>query len=78
MDLHCQPATCSAETGLHQYCALCASHVMYAKTKALIPSVYRSSHLRRNAKLVVESVMPNLLHIIPVRDDAMLDWILQS
>ena len=31
-----------------------------------------------NSQLVVESVMPDLLHIIPVGDDSMLDGVLQG
>ena len=31
-----------------------------------------------NTEFVVESVMPNLLHVIPVGDDAMLDGVLES
>merc|ERR1712079_499262 len=31
-----------------------------------------------NAELIVEGVMPDLLHVIPVGDDSMLDWVLQS
>ncbi|KAI5107922.1 hypothetical protein C0J45_1516, partial [Silurus meridionalis] len=34
--------------------------------------------LRGNAELVVEGVVPDLLHIIPVGNDAMLNGILQS
>merc|ERR1719217_1558302 len=34
--------------------------------------------LWRDTQLVVESVMPDLLHVIPVRDDAVLDWVLES
>mmetsp|Transcript_14815 Transcript_14815/g.37149 ORF Transcript_14815/g.37149 Transcript_14815/m.37149 type:complete len:432 (-) Transcript_14815:552-1847(-) len=34
--------------------------------------------LGRNAKLVVEGVMPDLLHIIPVGDDAVLDRVLEG
>ena len=33
--------------------------------------------LRCDTKLVVESVMPDLLHGIPVGHNAMLDWVLQ-
>lgn len=29
-------------------------------------------------KLIVESVMPNLLHVIPVRDDTVLNGVLES
>merc|ERR1712038_1506723 len=29
-------------------------------------------------QLIVEGVMPDLLHIIPVGDDAMLNWVLQG
>ena len=31
-----------------------------------------------NSQLVVEGVMPDLLHIIPVGDDSMLDGVLQG
>ena len=31
-----------------------------------------------NSQLVVEGVMPDLLHIVPVRDDTVLDGVLQS
>merc|ERR1719249_379412 len=31
-----------------------------------------------NTELVVEGVMPDLLHIIPVGDDTMLNWVLQG
>ena len=34
--------------------------------------------LRSNTKLVVESVMPDLFHIVPVADNTMLNEILQS
>merc|ERR1712113_467335 len=34
--------------------------------------------LRGNTELVVEGVMPDLLHIIPVGDDTMLNWVLQG
>ena len=34
--------------------------------------------LRGNTKLVVESVVPDLLHVIPVGDDAVLDGVLQG
>mmetsp|Transcript_10427 Transcript_10427/g.19962 ORF Transcript_10427/g.19962 Transcript_10427/m.19962 type:complete len:287 (-) Transcript_10427:86-946(-) len=33
--------------------------------------------LRRDAQLIVESVMPNLLHVVPVGDDAVLDGVLE-
>mmetsp|Transcript_94551 Transcript_94551/g.197513 ORF Transcript_94551/g.197513 Transcript_94551/m.197513 type:complete len:201 (+) Transcript_94551:785-1387(+) len=33
--------------------------------------------LRGNTQLVVESVVPDLLHVIPVRHDSMLDGVLQ-
>merc|ERR1712130_135677 len=33
--------------------------------------------LRGNAELVVEGVVPDLLHVVPVGDDAMLDGVLQ-
>ena len=33
---------------------------------------------RRNSQLVVESVMPDLLHIIPVGDDTVLNGVLQG
>mmetsp|Transcript_40077 Transcript_40077/g.69175 ORF Transcript_40077/g.69175 Transcript_40077/m.69175 type:complete len:268 (-) Transcript_40077:97-900(-) len=33
---------------------------------------------RGNTQLVVEGVVPNLLHIIPVGDNAVLDWVLQG
>lgn len=33
---------------------------------------------RGNAQLVVEGVMPNLLHVIPVGDNAVLDWVSQG
>merc|ERR1719311_1632654 len=33
---------------------------------------------RCHTKLVVEGVVPNLLHIIPVGDNSMLDWVLQG
>ena len=31
-----------------------------------------------DTQLVVESVMPDLLHIVPVGDDTVLDWVLQG
>ena len=31
-----------------------------------------------NTQLVVEGVMPDLLHIVPVGDDTVLDWVLQG
>merc|ERR1719220_2360246 len=31
-----------------------------------------------NTQLIVEGVMPDLLHIVPVGDDAMLNWVLQG
>merc|ERR1719427_801972 len=34
--------------------------------------------LRSNTELIVESVVPDLLHVIPVGDDSMLHWVLQS
>merc|ERR1711970_33738 len=34
--------------------------------------------LRGNTELIIESMMPDLLHIIPVGDDTMLHWILES
>ncbi|KAI5089829.1 hypothetical protein C0J45_19964, partial [Silurus meridionalis] len=34
--------------------------------------------LRGHTQLVVEGVVPDLLHIIPVGDDAMLDGVFQS
>ena len=34
--------------------------------------------LRGHAELVVEGVVPDLLHIIPVGDDTVLDGVLQS
>lgn len=33
---------------------------------------------RGNTKLIVESMMPNFLHIIPVGDNSMFNWILQG
>jgi len=33
---------------------------------------------RGDTQLIVEGVMPNLLHIIPVCDDTMFDWVPQS
>jgi hypothetical protein len=32
---------------------------------------------RRNMGLIVEGVMSNLLHVIPVVDNAMLNWVLE-
>ncbi len=34
--------------------------------------------LRGHAELVVEGVVPDLLHVVPVGDDAVLDWVLQG
>ena len=34
--------------------------------------------LRGNTELIVEGVMPDLLHIIPVGDDSVLNWVLQG
>mmetsp|Transcript_2751 Transcript_2751/g.1905 ORF Transcript_2751/g.1905 Transcript_2751/m.1905 type:complete len:295 (+) Transcript_2751:509-1393(+) len=34
--------------------------------------------LRSNTKLVVEGVMPDLLHIIPVGDNTVLNWVLEG
>ncbi len=34
--------------------------------------------LRRDAELVVEGVMPDFLHVVPVGDDAVLDWVLEG
>merc|ERR1712212_957905 len=34
--------------------------------------------LRSNTEFIVKSVMPDLLHIIPVGDDSMLNWVLQG
>merc|ERR1719453_437691 len=34
--------------------------------------------LRCHTQLIVESMVPDLLHVIPVSHDAMLDWVLQS
>lgn len=34
--------------------------------------------LRSNTKLIVESVMQNLLHVIPVTNNTMFNWILQG
>merc|ERR1711893_75300 len=31
-----------------------------------------------NAELIVEGVMPDLLHVVPVGDDTMLNWVLQG
>merc|ERR1719295_1369143 len=33
--------------------------------------------LRSNTELIVEGVVPDLLHIIPVGDDSMLNWVLE-
>merc|ERR1712054_459960 len=34
--------------------------------------------LRGNTELIVEGVVPNLLHIIPVGDDSMFNWVLEG
>merc|ERR1712082_589417 len=34
--------------------------------------------LRGNTEFIVEGVMPDLLHIIPVGDDSMFNWVLQG
>merc|ERR1712037_1063033 len=34
--------------------------------------------LRGNAELVVEGVVPDLLHVVPVCDDSMFNWVLQG
>ncbi|KAJ0009136.1 hypothetical protein NQD34_016551, partial [Periophthalmus magnuspinnatus] len=34
--------------------------------------------LRGHAQLVVEGVMPDLLHVVPVGDDAVLDGVLEG
>jgi hypothetical protein len=34
--------------------------------------------LRSNTKLIVEGVVPDLLHIVPVSDDTVLDWVLEG
>ena len=34
--------------------------------------------LVRNPELIVESVVPDVLHVIPIRDDAVLNGILQD
>uniref|UniRef100_A0A8C0IZE3 Actin n=1 Tax=Chelonoidis abingdonii TaxID=106734 RepID=A0A8C0IZE3_CHEAB len=34
--------------------------------------------LRGNPQLIVEGMVPDLLHVIPIGDNAMLDWILQG
>merc|ERR1719300_1188308 len=34
--------------------------------------------LRSNTELIVEGVVPDLLHIIPVGDDSMLNWVLEG
>ena len=31
-----------------------------------------------NTEFVIESVMPNLLHVVPVGDDTVLDWIFEG
>ena len=31
-----------------------------------------------NSELVVEGVVPDLLHIVPVGDDSVLDWVLEG
>lgn len=33
---------------------------------------------RRDAQLIVERVVPDLLHIVPIGDDAVLDRVLQG
>ena len=33
---------------------------------------------RRNTELVVEGVMPDLLHVVPVADDTVLDGVLEG
>jgi len=33
---------------------------------------------RRNTQLVVESVVPNSLHVVPIRHDAVLDRVLEG
>ena len=33
--------------------------------------------LRRNTELVVEGVVPDLLHVVPVGDDAVLNGVLE-
>merc|ERR1711931_392956 len=34
--------------------------------------------LRGNTELIVEGVVPDLLHVIPVGDDSMLHWVLEG
>merc|ERR1712236_174985 len=34
--------------------------------------------LRGNTELIIEGVMPDLLHIIPVGDDSMFNWVLEG
>merc|ERR1712020_337128 len=34
--------------------------------------------LRGNAELIVEGVVPDLLHVVPVGDDSVLNWVLQG
>merc|ERR1719357_1377375 len=34
--------------------------------------------LRGNTELIVEGVVPNLLHIIPVGDDSVFNWVLEG
>merc|ERR1711872_608308 len=34
--------------------------------------------LRSNTELIVEGVVPDLLHIIPVGNDSMLNWVLEG
>merc|ERR1712128_296874 len=34
--------------------------------------------LRSNTELIVEGVVPDLLHVIPVSDDSMLNWVLEG
>merc|ERR1719228_2062277 len=34
--------------------------------------------LRGNTELIVEGVVPDLLHIIPVGDDSVLNWVLEG
>jgi len=33
--------------------------------------------LRGNTKLIVEGVMPDLLHVIPIANNSVLNWVLQ-
>uniref|UniRef100_A0A2P2MEY9 Actin-like n=1 Tax=Rhizophora mucronata TaxID=61149 RepID=A0A2P2MEY9_RHIMU len=33
---------------------------------------------RGHTELIVEGVMPNLLHVIPIANNTMLNWVLQS